>query len=342
MGRLSCLGVAAVVALLGAGCGDDDGTMTGTDAGPPPADGGGGGVCAPGTGPVSLEGQWAIRANLQVDLVERPGALISLCPSPQRTTAAIVFKATLTGAGTSPMLRAQICDITLPVASGGVGTCPADPMDNLEVSISLGAGLQTYLPTVNLDSPVTLSNGEAGASVVPAPFVFVAGAMLPMPASDPLPLWNTSMMGCGTSDVMAMPSTCVTDFARVQDNDMDMHPGVTLHAMSGDAAMILRGDAYVALRVSPTMTGTVRNAGCIEGTLDSTLDYSIVDSDISLSGARLSTASMIQNIPAFDVAPTSTFKMLRGDGMGANDFDDDSNGTVTCTEIAAHASAFTR
>lgn len=340
MRRLACLLVAIAVSSFGAGCGDDD--ASGTDAGPPPSDSGGGGICATGSGAVSLEGQWAIRANLQVSLTERPGALISLCPSPQTTTASIVFKATLTGAGTSPMLRAQICDITLPVASGGVGACPVDPTDNLEVSISLGAGLQTYLPTVNLDSPVTLSNGEAGASINPAPFVFVAGAMLATPATDPLPLWNTATAGCGSSDLMAMPATCVSGFDVVRDDDTDTHPGVTLHAVSGDPATILRGDAYVALRVSPTMMGVVRNAGCIEGTLDSTLDYSIVDSDITLSGARLSTAAVIQNIPAFDVAPSSTFKMLRGDGTGVNDFDDDNDGTVTCTEIAAHATAFTR
>lgn len=342
MRRLTCMLFAVALSMLGAGCGDDDATPT--DGGPPPSDSGssGGGVCAPGSGPVSLAGQWAIRANLQVTLTERPGALISLCPSPQTTTASIVFKATITGAGTSPTLRAQICDLTLPVASGGVGACPVDPTDNLEVSISLGPGLQTYLPTVNLDSPVTLSNGEAGASIVPAPFVFVAGVNLATPATDPLPLWNTMTAGCGSSDLMAMPMTCVTGFDRIRDDDSDMHPGVTLHAVSGDPAMILQGNAYVALRVSPTMMGTVRNAGCVEGTLDSTLDYSIVDSDITLSGSRLSTAAMIQNIPAFDVASSSTFKMLRGDGTGTNDFDDDNDGTVTCMEIAAHASAFTR
>ena len=340
MRRLACLVIAVAISVLGSGCGDDDASPS--DAGPPPSDSGGGGLCAPGSGPVSLEGQWAIRANLQVSLTERPGALISLCPSPQTTTASIVFKATITGTGTSPTLRAQICDITLPVASGGVGACPADPTDNLEVSISLGAGLQAYLPTVNLDSPVTLSNGEAGASIIPAPFVFVAGAALATPATDPLPLWNTATMGCGSSDLMAMPATCVTNYDLVRDDDGDTRPGVTLHAVSGDAAMILQGDAFVALRVSPTMMGTVRNAGCIEGTLDSTLDYSIVDSDITLSGSRLSTAAMIQNIPAFDVAPSSTFKMLRGDGTGTNDFDDNSDGMVTCAEIAAHATAFTR
>ncbi len=326
-----------VVAALVAGCGDDDGPAVDPDAGLR-ADSGtmGGDVCAPASGPVALAGQWAIRGELQVELLGRPDAFIHLCPDPQMATASFVMKATITGSGTSLGESLQLCDIGLPLSSGGVASCPMDPADNLRVSVTVGSRLRDFLPTVGLFGTATLSGAVGGASFTAEPFAFVAGAMLASPMTDPLPSWDTSITGCQTFDPMPTPTACVTALATTRDDDTDMQLGVTLDAVSNDAAMVLHGAGYAVLRLAPALAGTVRNANCVEGTLDGTLEYSLVDSDVILSGVAVETPALINNLPVIDVRPTSTFRMLRADGSGANDFDDDSDGTVTCVEISRH------
>jgi hypothetical protein len=250
---------------------------------------------------------------------------------------------TTTGTGTSLQHDVQICEIVLPTVAGAAGTCPRDPADNLEVELSPGAELAAYLPTLMLpQSTTTLTASESGAAFNPTPFAVVTGAMLATPATDPLPRWDVMRAGCGVSDDMAMPMDCVDMFSQVEDSDEDGQLAVTLNVMSNDADMVIRGSAYAALRVVPTLRGTIENDDCVDGTVSAVLEYSILDSDVQLSSLALSTASVITNLPQITILDTSQFKMLRADGEGLLDFDDDDDGDVTCAEISAHSSTFER
>lgn len=329
-----CLLLALACACSGGDGGGEDAGRRSLDSGTPV------GLCTPGSGSVSLVGQWTVQGNLQVQIDERPGSLVNLCPNPQIQASDIFMKATLTDEGGQLGMQMQICDFSLPTAAGAAGRCPRDPADNLEIEIEPGPELLALLPTLRIDAlDPTSPNLSVGDTFAPAPFGVVLGADLADDA-DPLPEFDPSIEGCTSAE--AEPAMCVQNFELVTDDDGDGSPGVTIFARSGDETMVLDGRAFAVFRISPSLTGSVANDGCISGQLDAELAYTVVDSDVNLSGLPLTTAAVISNLPPFGILPTSTFKMLRADGDGLLDFDDDGDGDVTCAEISAHASTFRR
>lgn len=300
-------------------------------------------VCEAVTGAVDLTGQWAVQANLLVRIDGNAASLVLLCPNPQMQTASFTLKVDIAGSGANLTQVVSVCDLTLPTVTGGVGACPMDPSQAIETIIQLGPGLQALLPTITTAPiPATLSSSDAGVPYEPQPFAVMLGANLANPQSDPLPFWDTSKFNCGTLALGPQPSSCVVNFDKVIDEDTDGKPGVTLQAtaLTPQGTSVIDGDGYAVFRVAPALHGTVKNDRCIEGTLEANLEYSLVDSDIKLQGLPITTGAVLEQLPPFAVLPQSTFKMLRADGAGTNDFDDDGDGTVTCAEIRAHAAAF--
>ncbi len=305
-----------------------------------------GGVCDQAEGPTELAGQWAVKADLAVRIVGAAGSAVLLCPDPQTTTASFFLHVELRGSGANLTQNVRVCDIALPAVTGGVGACPADPSQAIETRITLSNALATHLPTVLVsDVQVTLASAEAGTPYRPSAFSVVLGADLPSPETDPLPFWDAGRPNCGTLAAGAMPADCVVDFARIVDSDSDTFAGVTVGATAVDPTTgnrVIDGDAYAAFRVSPLLDGLVRSSSCIDGNLTADLELSIVDSDVSLMGLPISTPLLLQQVPPFEILPESTFKMLRADGTGDLDFDDDGDSIVSCDEIQNHASAFLR
>jgi hypothetical protein len=300
-------------------------------------------MCDSAEGAVDIAGQWAVLADLRVELRGNPQAFVMLCPDPQKQQASFLLKVTLSGAATSYTERVNICEITLPKVTAGLGSCPEDPSQGIETRIEAASAFAAYLPSVAVPNVVaTLSGAEAGATYAAERFDLVLGADLSDPATDALPLWDTQQPGCDTID--ATPETCVTGIDQVNDEDQDGHRGVTLlaEALNNEGSKVIEGEGYAVLRIAPRLMGTVHNAGCITGGLIATLQYSIVDSNITLSGLPLATGSVVQQLPPFEVLTDSSFRMLRADAAGANDFDDDHDGTVSCAEIQNHRSVFSR
>src|SRR6185503_9419261 len=102
------------------------------------------------------------------------------------------------------------------------------------------------------------------------------------------------------------------------------------------------GDGYAVMRVAPDLEGTIMNANCVTGTLTAELEFEVIDSDIFLSGSEINTAAVNEQLPPLNVLPESKFRMLRANGQGDHDFDDDHDGSVSCSEIKSHAQAFAK
>lgn len=328
------------------GCGDDDG---GTEVGPmrdsgpretgtPTGDMGmttGRGVCADAPEAADLNGQFGLLASLDVSLTGRPAALVSLCPDPQTTSAELLLRIDSTQSAGSVSFDIDVCDITLPIVAGAAGECGPT---NLEIAITPGAELAARLPMIPVPTAMaTAATTTGGSPLAPGPFALVVGAALASP-SDPLPAWDTSRAGCGLG-MGGATMACVSGAELLADDDMDGRPAVTVDAMA-DMPGVLEGRAFVVIRVTPQLTGTIRNSNCVEGAVATSLDLSIIGSDVLLSGTPLDTPTVIQNIPPFEILPTSSFTMLRGDGEGDLDFDDDGDGTMSCAELLRHRNAF--
>lgn len=345
---LSLLLLGALAGASVAACGDDDGTPAlgprrdsgpreGGTAGeggapPPPA---GRGVCADSSDPVDLTGQFGLLASLDVRLTGRPAALVSLCPDPQMAASELLLRIEATQSGSQVDLAVSLCDIALPVVAGSAGECSAE---NLEIAITPGAELAARLPSIPIPMvSATLASATGGAALQPGAFALVVGTTLPSPTT-PLPAWDTTRSGCAPG-LGGAPMACVAGYELLTDDDMDGRPAVTVNA-AADMPGVLEGRAFVVLRVAPQLSGTIRNANCVEGSVQSTLDLSIIGSDVLLSGTPLDTPTVIQNIPPFEILTSSRFTMLRGDGAGDQDFDDDDDGNVSCAELARHRNAF--
>lgn len=297
-----------------------------------------GGMCDPTSGAVELSGQWAVQANLHVRLTGKSGAQVVLCPNPQEQRSTVYLKVTMSGSGTNIQQNVSVCSLELPTVTGGVLSCTS----SVETQVSPGAALTAYLPTKVVGPiPANLTAANGGAAFNPAAFVFVLGANLTNPATDPLPYWDSSRTGCGPTGLSG-PAQCVVNLAEVTDEDADGHTGVTINvkAIDSTGATPLSGDGYAVLRVAPKLSGTIQNANCVTGALTSSLEFQVIDSSITLSGLPMNTGAVGDQLPLIEVLTDSTFKMLRADGQGTNHFDDDGSGTVTCAEITNHVAAF--
>lgn len=267
------------------------------------------GVCASKEDRVALEGQWAVRMELEVEGSERPDAWVTLCPeNPQVGTAIAWMKldyASEPKAGETTH-NATICALELPIVTASLASCPQDPSTYLEVSITLGDAFRDYLPAVSL------------------PGITYAAIETPQGA------FRTSGIDFRGGQLNA-------------DDDSDDHPGVTLDFTTGGAAPAIAGSIYTNFELLAELRGQIRNPHCIEGGAQASFDYEVIETDIMLWGETpFSKEEAVKNIPLLRVLDSSTFRALRANGSGSYDFDDDKDGSVSCGEIAAHASLFSR
>jgi hypothetical protein len=114
------------------------------------------------------------------------------------------------------------------------------------------------------------------------------------------------------------------DLSSALDEDADGAPGITLFAK-----VVLcqkkREMAYVALRTSAALNGTIESADAYGGTLDLSLDQSVLGYTDPCLGAA---ADLVVK-----VNPGSTFRARR---VG-KERDVDGNGNVTCGELVVAA-----
>jgi hypothetical protein len=268
------------------------------------------GVCASEENAFELQGQWAVRLELEVQGSERPDAWVTLCPENPQVGIAIAwmkldYAANATD-GSAPH-TATVCALELPIVTAAIDNCPSDPTKYLEVRMSLGEAFRQYLPSVAL----------------------------------------TGTTYAGTETPQSAYRTEAIQFLGGQagaDDDGDGQEGVTLDFTMGGQDSGIAGSVFASFELSTLLRGQARNPRCIEGAAEVTLDYQVTDSDIYVIGntEEMKTEEAVKNIPGLQVLSTSTFRSLRADGEELHDFDDDDNGDISCTEIIAHASLFQR
>lgn len=157
--------------------------------------------------------------------------------------------------------------------------------------------------TIEDEGPFLSMADAVGATLTMPPTWVVLGADLAMPLVDPLP--TASMLDTAL------------------DEDMDGYPGVTIEAETALCSSI--EEAYIALRTSVTMEGTVVDLDTIAGSVDPTLEQSVLGTSHRCLAAA---ASLV-----IEIVEGSSFSALR-----VGDADDlDGNGNVSCREIALHA-----
>ena len=315
------------------GCGGSEATPPRPDMGPPPRVGG----CTPEAGPVTLTGQWAAQADLQVELMGLPRALVALCPDPQIRPSRLTMRAVVTeDMNGDAEVSLEVCSLELPTITGSAFRCPTDPTATLDIAILTSEAFGALLPTLDVNFATGLpATTTGGTPFQPTPFTLTMGANLA--ENEPLPRWDLTRPTCATAGDTV---TCVDNHEALFDEDGDGNLGVTLLADSGEGGLV-SGEAYVAVRIAPSFDGVIQNSNCVDGTVSLNLDFSIVDSDVRVVGLALATGAVTQNIPPLDFLPTSSFKLLRADQSGL-DFDDDNDGTVTCAEILNNEGQFQR
>ncbi|MBI2897707.1 MAG: hypothetical protein HYY06_29385 [Deltaproteobacteria bacterium] len=322
--------------LLASGCGDDDDTGTDGDAdadsdadadGDADGDGDGDADCVADPASVDLTGVWGVQTTLQARLTERPNALVHVCPeSPTIATATIYLRYDITShQGEDIESVVTFCDIVLPAPPG---TVTDDCENSITLELALGDDLAAYLPTMDFPGTATLTAEDGCATLRPSDVVLILGTDFDDDLDTPLPEWSSTTQGCGPNDG-GEPQDCVDGWDSVADEDGDSNPGVTLTATSE----AINGAAYVTLRTKPTLVGFVLDENTLVGTVDPTLDYALVGSDIELSDLPLDTPSVLENLPEIEpVTEGSEFIALRADGWGAG----------SCADILDHTNDFSR
>lgn len=172
-------------------------------------------------------------------------------------------------------------------------------------TLTIPPRLETILRAIFVEDegPFLSSTDPIGATLVTPTSRVVLGARLDDPINDPLP----------TMDMLD----------NQLDQDMDGNPGVTIDV---DTALCrMTEEAYVALRTSVRMIGVVEDFDTITGSVEPTLEQSI----LGISDRCLAAATTLD----VEILEGSTFSAIR---VGTEE-DFDENGNVTCPEIVLHA-----
>lgn len=293
--RGALLAMAFACATAGAGCGPDadDYPLLRPDAGPPDPD--------------ALLGEGGAPADnfIEDDPLEdwdtsAAGPLSGIFALEVTTTANViidlevrqVYRFRLLQDGASLRVRSQMCRLKLPVVEGLA-----------ELTVPLALELLIRSKDSDETGAFLSSEEPIGATFTPKPLFLVLGAELASPDVDPLP----------TADAPASAF----------DEDGDGEPGITLAA---EVVFCQKPEeAYAALRTGATMTGTVEDLDTISGSVEPSLEQSV----LGISDECLAAGT---DLP-IEIVPGATFRAVRvGEELDLN-----ANGNVTCGEIVEAA-----
>jgi hypothetical protein len=326
--------------------GDGDATTASSSgsAGTSSSSGAGGGgpqpiTCTGAPADPALAGTWVAQGKLAISLKGAPGGAITICPADQDgesdMTILITVQTDPVDSAKLTAVHANVCSITLPTSQALVGNC--DPMSQSLVTtqIIVPPAFLAALPKVATMPVMGSVNGKGnGAPIALDRFTVTLGtnkigAMLPLWDADPN---NATCAATGVGHSSTCEAMCVNDCPALTDDDGDTFPGVTFQVCGRTATdtksgvpcnadnpinpgVTLQGKAFVAFQVDPLFTGTAKSSCEVLGTIDSSVRYSIVGTDVYLVGASVSVDNAINSLPAFNVDPAqSKFRMVRIDG----------------------------
>ena len=251
--------------------------------------------CSPGK-PYALDGRFGVLATLN-EHVEVLGLELE-DPNPQ---AELLLITDFTQSGLDVAMNTLVCDIKIPEVQlkGQPQPIVFKPGSSLLASVPAVAGAAVLSGDTTCS---TFSNPQALAVVL--------GARLAAPATDPLPT-EAATQGCGGNALGACATA--TAVGCTCDQEPDNHVGATLIVQNAPVIPDL-DQVYVAMRTTVIMTGEVQSSDLIRGTVESTLEQTILDCHRLSGPCDGAAASAIRNInPAIAQDPSwpSTFVAKR-------------------------------
>jgi hypothetical protein len=205
-----------------------------------------------------------------------------------------LYRVRIQQSGAHVRARIQACVIDL-ASIQGIATLAFTP----------GAVGAIRMHVVDIEGDYLSSTNPIGATFTPPRTTVVIGAMLTNPETDALP-------------TMMMPTSAI-------DEDMDGHPGVTIDAINVIVCHNIPQQVYAAFRASINLNGMVTDINTIEGSVDPSVDQSI----LGISDGCLTVAENLQIM----VQPGSAFTARRVDMTE----DLNGDGNVSCPEIGWYA-----
>ena len=323
--KWSLVPVLCLLSLLVISCGSgENGTDAGTDATPD-----GSTECTPG-GEIDLEGWWALRVFIRLEMVEDPLATVHVCDELALATVTWILNVEPAADGEAAF-SFRTCDIQLPQVTVSFADC--DLGETFIAYLLTSASLDASLPLEEYPGTLAIAVPDRCAEVTTDDISVRVGIPFDFDDAVPLPGWDLECTG--TTSLECVPGY-ETD---VQDTDSDGYPGATFEIDTEPLGRI-EGYAWATLRHLPNLWGTARDSTLVEGGLSPVLEYDIVGSDASMSGLDIDTPTVKRNLPAFiPIADGSTFTLVRIDGEhGAIDLT--SAGSVSCTDVLSTPGLF--
>jgi hypothetical protein len=305
----------------GGGAGDDSSTDTDAD--------GSAGCVAPDE--ADLQGWWAVRAFIRLEMREDPLAVIHVCDDPPLSLALVtwVMQVDEPASGVASYTF-RTCAIELPQVTVSFADCSLG--ETLIAYILTSSALDESLDDESYSgtAEITESGGCAGLRTSDL-FVHI-GIAEDYDWAVPLPGWDVDCTGSAVD--------CVPGFETdVLDTDDDGDPGATIE-IDTDPPDLLEGVAWATLRHSPNIDGRLSSSALVTGDMAPQLEYDVVGSDAFMSGLPMDTPTVKRNIPDFyPLTDGSHFILVRVDGRhGAVDLT--SGGEATCAAVNSASGLF--
>ncbi|MBW2262563.1 MAG: hypothetical protein JRG91_11370 [Deltaproteobacteria bacterium] len=285
--------------------------------------------CTPGS-EIDLEGWWALRAFIRLEMVEDPLATVHVCDDLALATVTWIVRADAASGGDASFTY-RTCDIQLPQVTVSFAECSMD--ETFVAYLLTSASLDASLPVIEYPGTLGVTVPDRCAEITTNDIFVRIGILADYDDAVPLPGWDLDCTGSTSLE-------CVPGYeSDVQDTDSDGHPGATFE-IDTDPPGLIEGFAWATLRHLPNLRGTVRNSTLVEGVLEPVLEYDFVGSDATMAGLDIDTPTVKRNLPEFvPLADGSRFVLVRVDGAhGAVDLT--SGGSVTCNDVLSAPGLF--
>ena len=219
-------------------------------------------MCSADGKSVSLNGRYAVRANLLVNVKVTAGCSGSSCIVDNDANSELLLVADLTQSGTSATASVQPCKIVIPPVA----------LKNQPMPVQLTVPDVLVASVLPVSSTATLGGTSTCASFDAQPITISLGASLTSAASDPLPTFTQGasppVVLCAGMATTACASTAnpvgPTQKGCVCDQEGDAKLGATVAAKNAPGFEDI-DQLYVDLRTSVTLSGQVFPGNEIRG-----------------------------------------------------------------------------
>jgi hypothetical protein len=282
---------------------------------------------------IDIEGMWALKVFVRLEMRQDEGATIHVCDDPPVSVATVTWLLDVEArANSSVPFSFRTCEITLPSVSASFVDCSYDEL--LVAYLYTSEALDDSLPAEAFDGELILQQ-EGGCLEAVTDDLFVRiGIPADFDDGNPLPGWDPECSG--TTALQCVPGY----EEHVMDTDADGDPAATFWIETDPSGMV-EGTAWATLRHTPGLCADSFGEAVVSGGLSPMLEYDFVGSDVVMAGLAIDTPTVKRNFPDFiPLAEGSVFTMVRVDGK--NDAVDlrGPGGTIDCAAVLERPGLF--